>query len=95
MNCKGTDANGLCVSILLNNMGWYLGVIRKLQNDGCLIYIYTDKVQNVTPIIFNKEIYLWWYKELKNNLSQVMTNTTNLKKIVFKIKFTGRFPVVV
>ena len=32
MNCKGTDENDLCVSILLNKMGWYLGIIVNLHN---------------------------------------------------------------
>ena len=53
MNWKHKDANGLCVSIYLNNIGWYLGVIGKLQNYECLIYIFTGKVENGTPSIFN------------------------------------------
>ena len=57
MNWKLTDANGLCVSIFLKNMGWYLGVIGKLHNDEYLIYILTGKVQNGNPSIFNKSLY--------------------------------------
>ena len=32
LNWKETDANGWCVSILLKNMKWYLGVLVKLHN---------------------------------------------------------------
>ena len=61
MNWRGTDANGLYVSIFLKKMGWYLGVIGKLHNDECLIYIFTGKVQNGTPGVFNKILYHCWY----------------------------------
>ena len=37
-------------------MVWYLGVIGKLHNDECLIYILTGKVENGTPIIFDKTL---------------------------------------
>ena len=37
MNCKHKYENGLCVSILLENMGWYLGVIGNIHNDERLI----------------------------------------------------------
>ena len=57
INCKGTDENGLCVSIFLKNMGWYLVVIGKLQNDECLVYIFTSKIQNGITGIFNKTLY--------------------------------------
>ena len=75
MNWEKIDENGLCVSIFLKNLGWYLGVIEKLQNDECLIYIFTGKVQNGTPIIFNETLYRCWYKELRNNFSPVMVDT--------------------
>ena len=58
MSWKTTDANGLCVSILLRNMGWYLGVIGNLHNDEGIIYISTGKVENGTPIVFNKKIFI-------------------------------------
>ena len=45
MNQKETDADGLCVSILLRNMGWYLVVIGKLTNHECLIYIFVGKAK--------------------------------------------------
>ena len=51
MNWEKSDVNGLCISILLDNMGWFLGVIGKLHNDECLIYIFTGNVENVTPIL--------------------------------------------
>ena len=57
----------------------YLGVIGKLHNNECLIYTFTEKAQNVTPIIFNKTLYNLFYKNLKN-FSPVMidTNHTNI-----------------
>ena len=60
MNWKHTDANGLCFLILLINMRWYLGFMGKLQNDECIIYIFTGKVENGTPSIFNKTLYNVW-----------------------------------
>ena len=57
MNWNRTDSNGLYVSILLKNMVWYLFVKGILHNDDCLIYIFTGKVQNGTPSIFNKLIF--------------------------------------
>ena len=36
MDWKTSDVNGLCISIFLNNMGWYLGVIGKHHIDECL-----------------------------------------------------------
>ena len=62
LNWNGKDANGLCVYIFFKNIGWYLGVIRKLHNGECLIYSFTDNVINGTPYIFNKPQYLCWYK---------------------------------
>ena len=60
MDCKTSYVNGLCISILLNKMGWYLGVKGKLHNDECLIKIFTGKVENGTTIIFNKTLYYYW-----------------------------------
>ena len=57
MNWKTLDLNGLCISIFLDNMEWFLGVIVKLNNDECLIYIFTENIENVTTIIFNKTLY--------------------------------------
>ena len=54
MNMKTSDLNCLSILILLNKMGWYLGVIVKLHNDECSIYIFTWKVENGTQIVFNK-----------------------------------------
>ena len=45
MTCKTSDANGLCVSILLNNMGWYLGLMGKLDNNEYQIYISHTKLK--------------------------------------------------
>ena len=62
INCKTSDINGLCISIVFNKMGWHLGVIGKVHNDKCLIYILTGKVENGTQIIFNKTLYNCCYK---------------------------------
>ena len=62
MNWKAAYLNGSCISIFLDNVGWLFGVKGKLHNDECLIYIFTVNVDNGTPIIFNKTIYLSWYK---------------------------------
>ena len=62
INCKTSGVNGLCISVLLNNMGWYFGVIGKIHNCECLIKIFTGKFYNVTPTIFNKTLYNPWYK---------------------------------
>ena len=54
MGWESSDANVFFVSILLKNMGWYVGVMGNIHNDECLVYIFTGKVQNVTPSMFNK-----------------------------------------
>ena len=56
MNKKTYD-NDLCVPIFLKKIGFYLGVIGKLYSCECLIYIFTGKVQNVIPSIFNNTLY--------------------------------------
>ena len=66
MTWKITDENGLCILILTKNTGWYLGVIGKLDNYECLMYILIGKVENGTPIISNKKLHNCWYKELRN-----------------------------
>ena len=75
-------------------MGWYLDVIRNLHNDEYLIYIFTEKVENGTPIIFNKSLYNYFFKELKNKISPILINTTNknvhvLNQINWKILRSG------
>ena len=62
MNWKTSDVNFLCLSVLLDKMGWFLGGIGKSHNDECLIYIFIGNVENGTPIILNKTIYSYWYK---------------------------------
>ena len=57
MNKKKIDVNGLCIPIFVNNMGLYFSVIVQLHDNECLIYIFTGKVENDTPIIFNKTLY--------------------------------------
>ena len=67
----------LCGSTLFEDMGWYLGVIGKLQNGECLIYIFMGEVLNGTPNILNKSSYHCWYKQLDRKLSLVLINTTH------------------
>ena len=67
----------MCVYILLKDVGCYLGVIGKLHNDECLIYIFTGEVLNDTPNIFNRLHYHCWYKILRNKCLPVMIDTTN------------------
>ena len=43
-------------------MGRYLGVIGKLHNDECLIYIFTGEVINGTTNIFTNSQYNCWFK---------------------------------
>ena len=57
MNWETSDVNGLCISIQQDNMGLFLCVIGKNCNGGCLIYIFTENVENGNPIIFNKTLY--------------------------------------
>ena len=57
-----SDVNGLCISIFLDKMGCFWGVIGKLHNYECLIYIFTGNVENDTPIKLNKIKYSSLYK---------------------------------
>ena len=72
-------------------MGWYLVVIVKLHIYECIIYIFTSKVQNHTPSIFNKSHYHCFYKEFSNNLSPVMIDTTH-NNAHFENKIHGKIP---
>ena len=74
-------------------MGWHLGITGKLYNDECLTYIFRGKVENGTPIIFNKTLYNFWYKELRNNFLPLLINTTH-NNVHFKIKLMGILPGV-
>ena len=57
-------------------MGWYLGVIGRLYNEKCLIYIFTVEVQDVTPKTFTNENYNGWFQQLKYQFSPVLVNNT-------------------
>ena len=70
-------------------MGCFLGVIGKLHNDECLIYIFTWNVENVTPIIFNRILYPSWYKELRTHFSPILINTLQ-KNVHFKNHTNGK-----
>ena len=62
LNCNGTGANGMHVSIFLKDAAWYLGVMGNLHNEKCLIYTFTGKVQKGTPSILNISHCHCWYK---------------------------------
>ena len=55
MNWKSSDVNVLCMSILLDKMGWFLGVIGKLHNDECLTYIFIRSVEVVLQLYLIKQ----------------------------------------
>ena len=88
MNWKKSYLNGLCSLIFLDNMGWFLGVIGTIHNDEYSIYIFTENVENGTPIIFNKILYYYWYKELRTHFSPILHNTS-YKNVHFCIKLMG------
>ena len=46
-------------------------------NDESLIYIFTCKYESGTTIIFNKTLYRYWCKELRNHFSPILINTTH------------------
>ena len=72
-------------------MVWYLGVIGNIYNDEYLIYVFTGKIQNSTPIIFNKTLYNFWYTELRNHFSPVIIDTTH-KNVRFLNQINGNIP---
>ena len=88
MNWKTSDVNGLCITILLNNMVWYLGVKWKLNNDEFFTYIFTGKFENGTPIVFNNKLYHYWYKEIINHFSPILINTTH-RNVHFSNQING------
>ena len=49
---KQIYANGLCVSVFIKDMVWYLVVTGKPYNGECLTYISTREIIDVTPKIF-------------------------------------------
>ena len=69
-------------------MVWYLLVMGKLHGDECLIYIFTGEVLNGTPKIFTNSQYHCWFKELRDNFSPVLFNTTH-KNVNFKSSLRG------
>ena len=77
MNWKISYVNGLCISIFLDKMGWFLAVIGKIHNDKYLIYIFTGNVKIFTPNIFDKILYRSWYKELRTQFSPILINTSH------------------
>ena len=70
-------ANGLCVYILIKYMRWYLGVIRKLHKDQCLIYLFIGEVLNGTSNIFTNSQYYCWLKQSMDKFYPVLNNTTH------------------
>ena len=61
LNWNGKYANGLFF-IFFKGVVSYLGVIVKLRNYECMIYIFIGGFPNGTPKIFNKSQYHCWYK---------------------------------
>ena len=53
-----------------------MGVIVKLHNDECLIYILTGEVLNGTPNILNKSQYYCWFTNLRNQVLPLLQNNT-------------------
>ena len=72
-------------------MGWFLVVKGKLNNDEFLIYIFKGSVGNGTPIIFNKILYCYWYKELRTRFSPILINTSQ-KNVHFSNQINGIIP---
>ena len=75
--CNRKNTNGLCASILFKYMLWWLGVIGKLHNDECLIYLFTGEVLNGTPNTFTNSQYNYWFKYLRGQFSPVLINSTH------------------
>ena len=66
------DSNGLCVSILIKYMEWYLVVIGKLHNEECLIYIFIREIKYDTPNILKNSHYNSLFKELRDQIFQLL-----------------------
>ena len=69
-------------------MGWFLVVIGKLHSDEYLIYIFTGNVENGNPIIFNKSLYQYFYKELRTKFSPILIYTSH-KNVHFLNQING------
>ena len=67
----------MCASIFFKDIEWNLGVIGRLQNDYWIIFIFTGEVINGTPNIFTSSQYHCRYKELRDQRSPVIINTTH------------------
>ena len=63
--------------LLIKDMGRYLGVIGNLHNYSCLIYIFTYEVIDVDSNILINSQYCCWFKQLMDEISPVLNNTTN------------------
>ena len=82
--------SGLFVYFFFKNTAWYLGVIGKVHNNECLIYIFIDEVLNGTPNIFTNSQYHLWYKYLRGQFSPELINNTHYNVSLF-IKLKGKF----
>ena len=91
LNWNRKYVNGLCVSIFLKDMGCYLGVIGNIQNDECLIYIFTVEVLNGNPSIFNKSHCHSWYEESRNQFLPIIIDNTQ-KTAHLKNQTNGNIP---
>ena len=57
-------------------MGWYLGVVKIIHNNGFIIYIFTGEVNYGTPNIFINKNYNTWLQKLSDQFSPIIINTT-------------------
>ena len=65
-----------------------MGVTGNLHNDECLIYIFTKKVENGTPIVFNKTLSKSWNEKLWIKfLTRVIDIIQHRKMYIFKSNF--------
>ena len=71
-----------------------MGDIANLRNDGYLIDTFTWKFENGNPVIFNKTLYHSSCKELRNQFSPILINTTH-KNEHFYNQINGKFQEVV
>ena len=56
------NKNGLCVSVFIKYMGLYLGLIGRIHDSDCLIYIFTSSYIDGNPKVFNNSQYNCWFE---------------------------------
>ena len=53
-----------------------MGVIGRLHNEECLIYIFTGEVQSGIPNTLTNKNYDTWFQQLRDQFPPVLVNTT-------------------